>query len=276
MGSSSWVYNTASSGNGWCFSPSGFQAVMQKICMVDDKTGYINGDNGAASKTNDGGITWKPLQTGVTKTFNSLHFVNDSVGWMVGFDGTIIRTTDGGSTWTPHNAGSASYLASVRFADDSTGWICGEAGLILKTTDGGESWNIEQSNASATLMSLFVKDSAHIWACGLGGSVVRYTPGMILNADNEKTEAMHFELFQSYPNPFNPSATIKFSIPRSETVTLKIFDILGKEVRTIIQGWYEAGTHSVQFDATGLATGTYMYRLKAGTLHATQRMVLMK
>ncbi len=87
-----------------------------------------------------------------------------------------------------------------------------------------------------------------------------------------------FALGQNYPNPFNPSTIINFQIPaeRAGWVTLKVYDVLGREVRTILNGEFSAGHHEVRFDASGLASGIYMYRLQAGGSVETKRMMLMK
>ena len=85
-----------------------------------------------------------------------------------------------------------------------------------------------------------------------------------------------YSLDQNYPNPFNPSTTINFSVPQNSQVTLKIYDVLGKEVSTLINQVVPAGNHEVQFDATGLPSGVYFYNLTAGNFVENKKMMLMK
>ncbi len=85
-----------------------------------------------------------------------------------------------------------------------------------------------------------------------------------------------FELSQNYPNPFNPTTTIKFSIPNEKFVSLKVYDMLGREVSTLVNEVKFAGNYSVQFDAANLPSGIYFYTLHAGTYTATKKMILMK
>jgi hypothetical protein len=85
-----------------------------------------------------------------------------------------------------------------------------------------------------------------------------------------------FSLAQNYPNPFNPSTTIRFAIAKSELVSLKVYDMLGREVATLANEQMSAGNYSLSFNATGLASGTYIYRLQAGSFVATKKMSLMK
>ena len=90
-----------------------------------------------------------------------------------------------------------------------------------------------------------------------------------------------FSLTQNFPNPFNPTTTISFTIPESGITTLKIYDILGRQVTTLVDGGYSAGTHSVVWDATDMSgnivsNGVYFYSIKAGNHSETKRMLFMK
>jgi len=85
-----------------------------------------------------------------------------------------------------------------------------------------------------------------------------------------------YRLEQNYPNPFNPSTTIRFSLPLREQVILKVFDALGREVTTLVDKQMEAGEYSVVFNTSGLSSGVYFYRLKAGNFVEQKKMVFVK
>ena len=85
-----------------------------------------------------------------------------------------------------------------------------------------------------------------------------------------------YALLQNYPNPFNPSTTISYQIPVKEFVVLKVYDILGKEVKTLVSGYMPAGVHEVKFDASGLASGAYFYKVTAGSFTSDKKMVVIK
>jgi len=85
-----------------------------------------------------------------------------------------------------------------------------------------------------------------------------------------------FELSQNYPNPFNPTTNIKFNLPKSEFVTLKIFDIIGNEVATIVNEQKSAGSFTIKFDASNLTSGIYLYQLQAGSFREIKKMMLVK
>ncbi|MEI7906158.1 MAG: T9SS type A sorting domain-containing protein [Bacteroidota bacterium] len=84
------------------------------------------------------------------------------------------------------------------------------------------------------------------------------------------------ELSQNYPNPFNPTTTIRYSLPMSSYVTLSVFDVLGKEVATLVNGNSEAGVHSVQFNGADLSSGIYFYTLRAGNVVQHKKMLMLK
>jgi hypothetical protein len=92
-----------------------------------------------------------------------------------------------------------------------------------------------------------------------------------------------FLLSQNYPNPFNPSTKIKYQIPASlnpskggTSVTLKVYDLLGREVVTLVNEEQSAGIYEVEFDASELSSGIYMYQIRAGSLMQTKKMVLIR
>ena len=115
-------------------------------------------------------------------------------------------------------------------------------------------------------------------ACGFGAdSIVWYQNPFVTSIFND-TEIIPSEPFlhQNYPNPFNPKTTIDFNLPKSSEVTLKIFNVLGEEVSTLLSASLFTGSHSVEWDASNLASGVYLYRLQAGNYVETRKMVLMR
>ena len=100
-------------------------------------------------------------------------------------------------------------------------------------------------------------------------SVEGELPGDISSADK-------FELMQNYPNPFNPSTTIKYSIPQNEAVTLKLYDLLGNEIETLVNEQKSAGTYTLSFNAGSLPSGIYFYKMQAGNYMELKKMILLK
>ncbi len=104
---------------------------------------------------------------------------------------------------------------------------------------------------------------------------VQYDPPFVTSAAPATREApREFTLHQNYPNPFNPSTVIRYDIPRAASVNLTVYSILGQEVARLVDAREEAGYHEARFDASGLASGVYFYRLRAGDFVRTMKLVL--
>lgn len=98
----------------------------------------------------------------------------------------------------------------------------------------------------------------------------------VTSVDNGAKKLSNYILDQNYPNPFNPVTTIRYSIPKSEKVSIKVHDLLGREVALLLNEEQTAGFHEVKFDASNLASGTYIYRIVAGDFVQSRKMILMK
>ncbi len=98
----------------------------------------------------------------------------------------------------------------------------------------------------------------------------------VVGVDEESTLPEVYKLSQNYPNPFNPTTVISYSIPEKADVTLKVFNLLGQQVATLVNGVQNVGTHEVNFNASNMASGVYFYTIKAGQFTSTRKMMLIK
>ncbi len=140
--------------------------------------------------------------------------------------------------------------------------------------------------------TIFVKDSIGVNLYNPAGDSIGTLPyfhpyvmeGFKYNAvgveENNIYSATNFKLSQNYPNPFNPSTTIEYTIPQTESglldVSLKVYDILGREITSLVNAKQTAGNYTVRFNAENLPSGIYFYTLKAGNFSTTKKMILMK
>jgi plastocyanin len=108
---------------------------------------------------------------------------------------------------------------------------------------------------------------------GMSGVVIVQDP---VGVDDEQLIADKFELMQNYPNPFNPSTNIQYAISDRQFVSLKIFNILGDEVAILVNEEKDRGVYDVTFNATGLSSGMYLYKLQAGSFVETKKMILIR
>jgi hypothetical protein len=104
--------------------------------------------------------------------------------------------------------------------------------------------------------------------------VVSY--GSISGVTSQRDLPTRFSLEQNYPNPANPTTTIRYQLPLPASVSLKVYDVLGREVTTLVEGVQEPGVKSAMFDGSNLASGVYFYRLQAGQFVATRKLMLLR
>ncbi|MEJ2617245.1 MAG: T9SS type A sorting domain-containing protein [Ignavibacteriaceae bacterium] len=124
---------------------------------------------------------------------------------------------------------------------------------------------------------LFIKDHKIFVAGGPTGLYVLSFDSTIVNIEDGDNKLLDdYNLSQNYPNPFNPKTTIKYFLPNSSFVTLKVYDILGKEITTLVNERKSAGNYSVNFNASNLPSGVYFYRMQAGNFVSTKKFVLLK
>jgi len=167
------------------------------------------------------------------------------------------------------------------------------ATLLALDKDGNISWKLTQDDKSfySSNFEAIAWDNEHNLVCahekmGLGGSNGSYNIGEIFKYSIDGVTAVapqpinlprQFVLRQNYPNPFNPSTTIEFDLPHSSLVTLKVYNILGQEVATLINGSEgPAGLNSVKFNAGNLAGGVYLYHLQMNEFGQTKKLILIK
>jgi len=158
-----------------------------------------------------------------------------------------------------------------------------QSGFHNVVADDGSYTNGTASSSSWTYTRVFtsVGDSryycdVHGGAGGLGMSgIIRVTNPTTSIKDN-MNQPDRFIVDQNYPNPFNPSTNIRYSLPQNGLVTVKVFNILGKEMTTLVKRDETAGFHEVHFNASNLPSGIYFYRVQGGNSSQTKRMLLLK
>lgn len=208
------------------------------VSFADENNGIISGTSGVIVKTTDGGLTWNLHTTLTSEALYSIDYITPNNAVAVGSNGTILSTINGGETWSLQTIGVTKWLYGISLFDSNNGWAVGDYGTILHTTNGGVTF--------------------------------------IENEENNFTQPKEFLLQQNYPNPFNPSTNIQYSISTTQFVTIKVYDILGNEIATLVNDYKPAGTYEVTFNASKLSSGIYFYKLQSGNFVQTRKMILLK
>ncbi len=149
------------------------------------------------------------------------------------------------------------------------------------TLRGGKTYTFLASDSAVSDKPLCIIQSASMENLTVTGFFNNHVPftvtTTVTGVEKESETPKSFSLSQNYPNPFNPTTQITYTIPKNEIVTLKIYNILGQEVATLINNEEKsAGTYTATFNGSSLASGTYLYRLQAGNFISTKKMILMK
>jgi len=172
------------------------------------------------------------------------------------------------------------YGGDVRcFAISGTNLFAGTyGGGVFLSTNNGTSWTAVNTGLTNPNVQSLAVSGTNLFAGTWGGGVWRRPLSeMITSVARLSTDLpTHFSLKQNYPNPFNPTTTITFALPVKSFVSLKIFDALGREVATLLEEELPVGTYSKQWDASGLPSGVYFYRLQAGSFMETKKLVLVR
>jgi photosystem II stability/assembly factor-like uncharacterized protein len=249
-------------------------------------------------KTTDGGNNWTTqLENYYSEPIASCDFISEQVGWVT-FAGLIfspvgiMNTMDGGITWNMQyiaDSLSMESINSIVFVNDQKGWTAGarywnpSESRILHTYDGGLHWESQNVPTSVALNSIFFINEYKGLAVGDSGTILFTNNGGQIFTENETANQVinTFSLYQNYPNPFNPSTKISWQSSVGSWQTLKIYDVLGNEVSTLVDEYKPAGTYEVEFNShsgggRNLTSGVYIYQLRADNYIETKKMVLMK
>jgi hypothetical protein len=189
----------------------------------------------------------------------------------------VFRSTNNGASWKAANSGF-SFSNVYSLALHGSGLFAGTDIGVFLSTDNGTTWAAANPGLATYAVYSLIVDGTSLCAGTWGGGVFRRPLAeMITGVRISQTDVTgKFNLEQNYPNPFNPSTVIRYEVPARLHVTISVFNTLGQQVATLVDGFEEAGHHEFRFDASGLASGVYFYRLRAGEYLATKRLLLIQ
>jgi photosystem II stability/assembly factor-like uncharacterized protein len=262
------------------------KGVFHDIHFKYENTGLLTGEALESYRTTNGGTNWYymtiPFGTTISE-FYRISVVNNQFCWLAGNDRRIFKSTNFGDTWDTISripSPSPDYIYCSTFADTSIGWVGGEYNKLYKTTNGGFNWRQENTGAGTWFWrALYCYSDSIVWGVGGGGKIMNTITGgqtLIGISNNEKMFNPDFELYQNYPNPFNPVTNIQYDLPKNVFVSVKIYDLLGREIKTLVNEYKNAGSYIVNFNGSELSSGIYFYRIQAGSFVQVKRMGLIK
>lgn len=233
--------------------------------------------NAGINRSTDGGSTWSNSGTSLFGNITIGRFVQlSNTNIFVHTLGGIFRSTDDGATWATVN-GTPIGVQYRTLAGIGGILLLGTPSGLYQSTDGGTTWiNYSSGLLNTTLDYLALGPDGRLY--GSGGSGIYRTTTPIITSIGTQGEDLpdEFHLYQNYPNPFNPTTTISFQIPEAGHVSVRIFDVTGREVVTLIDEKLAAGVYEKRFDASGLASGVFFCRLQSGNSSMTRKLVLIR
>ncbi|MBS1551334.1 MAG: T9SS type A sorting domain-containing protein [Bacteroidetes bacterium] len=278
------VCRTQTGGQNWTISNLSTEGVNLSINFNSGR-GWMGDDEGFIKRSLNRGISWSTSYTmnfGQYNHISSVLFKTSSTGWACGyyltgsvFTGVILKTTSGGLSWSNNVTGISNFLWSISFANENTGWVSGR-GIILRTTNGGENWIQQNPNTNQDLNSICFVSENYGWSVGDFGIILKTENGGVGIRNINSEIPTTFSLSQNYPNPFNPATKIKFDLVKSGLVKLTVYDILGKEVATLVNENLSAGSYETDFDGSNLPSGVYFYRIETNEFTQAKKMILNK
>jgi photosystem II stability/assembly factor-like uncharacterized protein len=257
----------------------GFSGNMwTRIDFVNQDIGYFfDSQTQKLLKTINGGSDWAELTSFPSVTPMVIKFYDQNIGLALQTYVGVFRTFNGGTTWDTTSINTNSYGSDIEFLpnDPSKIWIATLDELFF-SSDAGATWQMDPISGSfEDGRDLEIADGVGWFLCETVYRKVDINRVSDLNDGNNFLPET-FKLYQNYPNPFNPTTTIKFEIPERSFVTIKVYDVLGGEVATIINEEKLSGNYEVEFDGSQLNSGIYFYQIKAGNFVETKKMILLK
>lgn len=275
------VFSSKNNGGTWNPVNTGLNHLLITALMLAPGGILFAGTNGGGVYRFDSGAgNWTQVAVGlVVLAITALAY--DALGniYAATNGGGIFRSGNLGVLWLAVNTGLA-YLAvdHLIHAQDSReggGVLYAAAGgTVFRSINSGSNWEHFASGLSGKAVARLAADSSHVFAGTFGDGVYRGGGATSIRESGENP--VGFSLDQNYPNPFNPVTSLRFGIPFSTPVSLEVFDLLGRKIATLVNETLEAGTHLVNFDANGISSGTYYYRLKAGSFLQVKKMVMLR
>lgn len=290
------IYRSTDNGTNWqqVFDPNTSVGAL----VINPENHFVAGTRYGVYRSTNNGANWQHIGLWNTPVkaiaLRGQMPIPESI--FAGTAAGIHRSIDHGNSWAQINTGLTNLDVRILGINSNGLIFAGTAGGIFRSFDNGENWEVANSGLTNTVIRyLCIAPDDHLFAVTEGGAFRSsdhgnsWTPMVIIlpniladfvatkiNDDLPRELPASFVLEQNYPNPFNPSTNIGFRTADFGFVELSIYDLAGRQIETLLQRELPAGAYQVQWNAAGLPSGVYLYRLKAGDFIETRKMLLLR
>lgn len=277
------MYKSTDMGTTWTPINNGFNGYLaiNSVIATSANIAYTASFGGGVYVTINGGGLWTKLNVGYDFVWSvaaipAINPFNTKLFAGTYGDG-LYRSLNGGTTWSKVTNLNAPFIYSV--VVDNTGkiyvasWTTG----VFSSSDNGDTWTSLGMGGLGVSAILVNPETNDVYIGTKEGKIFLSKSGSLTSVnDNDQLVPTKFELNQNYPNPFNPSTVIRFAIPEAGRFHLRVYNILGQEVATLVDGELSSGIHKVNFDASKLSSGVYIYKLTGNNVNISKKMILAK
>ncbi|WP_337873471.1 S8 family serine peptidase, partial [Ignavibacterium sp.] len=223
-----------------------------------------------------------------TEWDNSLNygFIRNTTGGPANYNGVALLSGNNYGFYAIKNDGGDGGFQIYDGFDDSEKWTAISGGIAKSTAGPGDvsnvtsagPFNISSGDSIKIAFAILAADNKVSLDAAVNQARTKYQEIIVLDVNDNQLTPLDFSLDQNYPNPFNPTTIISFVIPTGtrNLVTLKVYDVLGNVVATLADEYKEAGRYKVEFDASSLPSGVYIYKLAAGSFVSSKKMIVIK
>ena len=282
VGNEGIVLLSTDGGESWHTQNSGTIKKLNEIKFTNSSSAWVVGANGMILNTTDLGYNWASYDGVTEDELTSISFTNENTGWFAGKNGTMFKYQNDlvPVELITFNANVDDDLVQLNWR---TGTEVNNYGFEIEKCTNAEKWiniGFVEGHGNSSLPNSYSYLDRNI----VGESKIKYRlkqldfDGKYEYSNEVEVEIVpvEFVLNQNFPNPFNPVTKITYQIPKESKVLIKVYDILGAEVASLVDETKAAGYYEIELNGINLPSGTYLYRMTAGNFVEAKKMVLMK
>lgn len=281
------IFRTTNAGNSWFTMNLGSMHSLREVQFLDSQHGIIIGDEGDYFRSSNGGASWVMLPTNTMEWFYGVNFVNPEKGWAVGTNGTVFFTGSSGVNAPNPPSNLVGFPISeaaifLSWHDNSDN----ELGFIIERAMNNSNF-VHIGSVSANFVN-YIDNNGLITGNTYRYRVAAYNSGGLSSYSNiaivqlvdilpiSSIVPSEFNLYNNYPNPFNPETKIKFDVPSLKPVRIEVYNLNGVLIEELLNSNLNAGQYEVVFNSNGLSSGVYYFRMIAGDYVKSKKMILLK